>query len=57
MNEEYKGKWQATYMVCNECENEWSAVHPVTCEYLACPRCFHLNPSPYIDEETGKVTW
>lgn len=57
MNEQYQGKWQASHMVCLECEFEWAAVHPAVAEYLCCPNCFHLNPSPYINEETGEVIW
>lgn len=52
MSREYKGKWQASLMQCDKCANRWAATHPVTCEYLECPICHHMNPAPFVEEET-----
>lgn len=50
MNAEYKGKWQATMMDCDNCGHKWAAAHPCTCEYLECPLCGSFTPAPFLEE-------
>jgi rubrerythrin len=52
-----KGGWQSSLMICAKCGYKWAAAHPSNLEYLGCPICKHLNPAPYIDPETGEVTF
>lgn len=43
--------WQASEVECDKCGYKWAAVHPVTCEYLECPICQHMNPAPFVEEK------
>lgn len=43
--------WQVSTMECDKCAFRWVAVHPVTCEYLQCEICNHMNPAPYVEPE------
>ena len=54
--QEYKGKWQVTMDHCHKCGHKNTGVHPVTCEYLECAICGHMNPAPFIDSD-GIVNW
>lgn len=50
MDEASQVKWQTTKQPCDKCGHVQVSVHPVTCEYLECSVCHHMNPAPYVQE-------
>lgn len=46
--------WGAAQSECDVCGYSWTAVYPMCCQLIECPRCSHMTRAPHVlAEETA----
>jgi len=49
--EEYKGKWEVSFVRCDICRHRWIACRPAGLDRLECPHCSAIATFEDIEEE------